>query len=628
MRSLSVLENAPLGEFDAAQREYLATLIDQLDLATVFQTSGATSAPTEVYGTPLEDLCTQEHVKLQDPPFELWPKLQQHAAEARMPEGGDLFNFKHHGLFNVQPAQAGFMCRLRIPAGKLRADQLAGLADLAENLAGGYAHCTTRANLQVREIRPENIIRVLETLYDLGLTCKGSGADSVRNITCNPTAGFDTQELIDLVPHAVTLHHHILNTPSLHGIPRKFNIAFDGGGTISAVVDTNDIGFAAHRLTDDFLADHPEIAELVPDGIVCRILLGGITGHQDFAVSSGFACTPEQTQAFSVAALRVFIENGDRTNRKKARLKYVLDARGHETFTLEVEKQLPFDLLRLPPEATEPRGPIDRTGHIGVHPQSEPGLNYLGVSLVLGRLSPDQMRGLADVAQRFGRGDLRLTVWQNVLIPHVPDDLVPEATRAIRRLGLDVSASSFAAGVIACTGRFACQFASSHTKEHGAAAVEYLQERHELDQPINIHLTGCTNSCAQHYIGDIGLLGAATEDGREAYQVFLGGGSDHDQNIGYHLHGPVPFDELNEFLSGVVGTYLELRDVGEAFIDFAKRIGEDRARELFLSDEAAARARRAEERHRSQRDTQTLSGGELGHRFTESGAPMMEVESR
>ncbi len=595
MSSRVPLDSVPLEDFSAEQRQYLADLLQQLDLTAVFSPPvQSDTAPPSVFGTPYEDLATQEQLKLETPPFELWEKLQQHADEARMPEGGDTFMIKHLGLFNVQPAQPGFMCRLRIPACRLTAVQFHGLAGLADELAGGYSHVTTRGNLQVREIQPQNIINVLEGLSDLGLTSKGSGADSVRNITCNPTAGFDPQELIDLSPYAIRLHHHILNTPSLHGIPRKFNIAFDGGGVISAVADTNDIGYYAYKIKDDYLKAHPEIAEVAPDGIVCRIMLGGITGHTDFAKSSGFACTPSQTLQVSIAMLRVFIESGDRTNRKKARLKYVLDDWGHEKFTLESEKRLQFDLLRLPDDAIEPRGPIDRQGHIGVHPQAKPGLNYVGVGLAVGKLTSHQMRGLADIAKEYGENDIRLTVWQNVLIPHVKDADLPKVSEAIRKLGLSTKASSFATGVVACTGRFACQYASSHTKEHGWAAVQHLQDRFELDQPINIHLTGCVNSCAQHYIGDIGLLGASTEDGREAYQVFVGGGSDHDQGIGRYLHGPVAFDELNDFLTGMVGTYLERRTDDETFLQFTRRHDDDELRKMFLSEEAAAIARNAE----------------------------------
>ena len=583
----SSLAHAQLEGFSEEQLAYLGQLMEQLDLTAVYSNplvGDNNSEPPSLYGTPYEDLCSQEQWKLQEPPCEMWPKLRQHAACAKMPEGSDVFMFKHHGMFNVQPAQAGFMCRLRIPACKLKAHQLSGLGDLADQLAGGYSHVTTRGNLQVREIQPQNIINVLERLYDLGLTCKGSGADSVRNITCNPTAGFDPQELIDLSPYAIRLHHHILNTPSLHGIPRKFNFAFDGGGVISSVADTNDIGFVARRVKEEYLAANPQLREIIPDGIVCRILLGGITGHTDFAISSGFACTPDQTVDVSLGMLDVFIENGDRTNRKKARLKYLLDAWGHEKFTLESESRLDFDLLRIPEEALHPRGPIDRRGHIGVHQQNDPSLSYLGVSLTLGRMSSDQMRGLAEIAAKFGNGDLRLTVWQNVLIPNVPAVNIEPAIEAIQALGFDVSASAFSAGMVACTGKFACQYASAYTKESGHSAAQYLQERFQLDQPINIHLTGCSHSCAQHYIGDIGLLGASTEDGREAFQVFLGGGSDHDQKIARYLCGPIATEDLNEFLERMIATYLEQRRDGESFLEFTTRHEVDQLRSLFTND--------------------------------------------
>ena len=577
----SSLENAPLEGFSDQQREYLQQLIDELDLAAVYKAPEpqAGGAPLTVFGTPLEDLSKEEHLKLEEHPWEIFPKLEKIAASDQMPEGGDVFMIKHHGLFNVAPAMPGFMCRLRIPACKLRGDQLIGLGDLAENLAGGYAHVTTRGNLQLREIPPSRILDLITGLYDIGLTSKGSGADSVRNITCNPTAGFDPQEIIDLSPFAIQLHQHILHTPTLHGIPRKFNVAFDGGGIVSAVADTNDIGFVATKAMIDG-----------EEKVLCKILLGGITGHLDFARDSGFACTPEQTVAVAIAMIRVFIEHGDRTNRKKARLKYLLDDWGLEKFTLEAEKRLDFDLIRTSGTTLEDRPAIDRQAHIGVRRQVQEDRRYLGVALPLGRLSPEQMRELGRIAQIHGSNDIRLTVWQNLIIPDIRESELDVVLAKIKSIGLDVSASSFATGVVACTGKFGCKFASAHTKEHGAEIVDYLQEKLELDQPINIHLTGCSHSCAQHYIGDIGLLGASTEDGREAYQVYLGGGSDHDQGIAHYLCGPVPADELPPLLESMLTTYLAKREADESFLTYTRRHDEAELKQLLLSETAFADA--------------------------------------
>lgn len=569
-----------LDGFTPEQQQYLENLIQRLDLQAVFSNPPVDEpVPVTVHGTPYEDLCKEELAKHETHPWDLWTKMSRHATDARMPEGTDAFMFKHHGMFNVAPAQPGYMCRLRIPACRLRGDQLAMLGDLAEELAGGYAHITTRGNLQVREIQPENLIAVLQRLYDIGLTSKGSGADSVRNITASPWAGFDPEEVIDLTSHALALHHHILNSRDLHGIPRKFNISFDNGGTVSCVSDTNDIAFLATEVLPNESGVEP--------GVYCRVLVGGITGHGDFARDTGYLVRPEDTVAVSDAILRVFIEHGDRTNRKKARLKYVLDRYGDEWYIRRSQEKLDeaghgIRFFALPADACAPRKPIDRQAHIGIHPQSQPGLYSVGVALNIGKLSPDQLRGLGEIAQLFGQNDIRLTVWQNLIIPGIREQDLNAAVAEIESLGLQTSASSFAAGAVACTGRFGCKFASSHTKSHAAQLVDYLQERFELDQPINIHLTGCPHSCAQHYIGDIGLLGASTEDGQEAYHVFLGGGSDLDQGIARRLTGPVPADLLPALLEHVVRVYLEQREPDESFVTFTRRQSDDRLAALFL----------------------------------------------
>ncbi|MEM7576309.1 MAG: NirA family protein [Planctomycetota bacterium] len=580
--------------FTPEQQQYLANLLSQLDLSAVFSAGSPApgSQPQEVtiYGTPFEDLCKEEVAKHETHPGKLWPKMRALAESKRMPEGIDTFMIKHHGMFNVAPAQAGYMCRMRIPACKLRGDQLAGLADLAENLAGGYAHVTTRGNLQVREIAPENLIKNLEALYDLGLTSKGSGADSVRNITASPSAGFDVDELIDLSPHAIALHHHILNDPDLHGIPRKFNISFDNGGRLSCVSDTNDIMLLATELREATQSD----TGLEP-GVYCRLGLGGITGHLDFARDAGVLIRPEHTVDACVAMLQVFVEHGDRTNRKKARLKYVLDQHGFDWYLEKSQEKLTAinpdaKFYAVPAKACAPRNEIDRQGHCGVQDQKQPGLKYVGVNLPVGKLKPDQMRGLGRIAQQYGRNDIRLTVWQNLLLPYIAEADMPSVLDELKELGLTTEHSAFAAGAVACTGRMGCKYAAAHTKSHAGMLVEHLEGvfGDAMDQPLNLHLTGCAHSCAQHYIGDIGLLGASTDDGREAYQVFLGGGSDLEQGIARHLVGPVPADEISSFLEHIVRTYLDQREPNERFVHFTRRHSEDQLRELFLPAGVAA----------------------------------------
>src|SRR5918998_2030391 len=213
------------------------------------------------------------------------------------------------------PAQDSYMCRLRLPNGILSSFQLRGIADLAERYAGGYSHVTTRANLQIREIKAQDGPKVLMGLYELGIINRGAGADNIRNITGSPTAGIDPQELIDTRPLARELHYYILNHREFYGLPRKFNIAFDGGGTIGVLEDTNDIGFSAVRVPD---------GKAVEPGVYFHLQLGGITGHSDFGRDTGVLLKAEQCIPVAAAIVRVFIEHGDRTDRTKARLKYVL----------------------------------------------------------------------------------------------------------------------------------------------------------------------------------------------------------------------------------------------------------------------------------------------------------------
>ena len=261
----------------------------------------------------------------------------------------------------------------------------------------------------------------MNAIQALGLSSRGSGADNIRNITASPITGIDPTELYDVAPLAEAMGHYIFNSRDLYGLPSKFNIAFDNGGAISVLADTNDIGFVAVRVTD---------GKSVPPGIYFRVLLCGITGHKQFAPDCGVLLQPDQTVAVAAAMVRVFNENGDRTDRKKARLKYLVDRWGVEKFLDETEKRLAFPLIHFVAEDCEPRHRIDRAGHIGVHPQKQPGLSYIGVSVPVGRLPVEQMLAIAEIADRFGNGEIRLTVWQNLVIPNIAAEHVEAAKAA------------------------------------------------------------------------------------------------------------------------------------------------------------------------------------------------------
>jgi ferredoxin-nitrite reductase len=227
-----------------------------------------------------------------------------------------------------------------------------------------------------------------------------------------------------------------------------------------------------------------------------------------------------------------------------------------------------------------------------MHPQKQLGLNYLGVVLPVGRIQSEQLRALADVAELCGNSDVRLTPWQNLLIANIPDERVDEAQARIEAMGLDWGASSPRAGLIACTGNAGCKYAAANTKRDAMAIADYVEQRLELDQPINIHVTGCSHSCAQHYIGDIGLLGANVELGDdvvEGYQVFVGGGYGERQQIGRELFPATPSEELPPLVTRMLEAYLERRgSPTEGFAAFTNRHEISELREMFSLARLAA----------------------------------------
>jgi len=577
------------GDFSPDQKRYLEGFVSGLNAARATRgalpgTKGEPSGPDAIHLKAQDrvtegggKLADQEKFKREQHPFDAYDRLKEQAEKNEPPKPADNFRWRYYGLFYVAPAQDSYMCRLRIPNGILKHWQFAGIADLAERCAGPYAHVTTRANLQIREIAPKHAVEVVEGIEGLGLWSRGSGADNIRNVTGTPTAGIDPQELIDTRPFAREWHFHILNDRALYGLPRKFNVGFDGGGIIPVLEDTNDIGFQAVEVID---------GHGIEPGTWFRLALGGITGHRDFARDTGVIVKPKDATKVADAVVRVFIEHGDRTNRNKARLKYVLDAWGFEKFLAAVEEKLGSKLTRAPSQAVKPRPAFDRSAHIGVRAQKQPGLNWIGVVFPVGKITVMQMRGLAKIAQDLGDGDIRLTVWQNLLISGVPDDKVALAEAALAALGLATTASAIRAGLVSCTGSTGCRFAAAHTKEQAEEIAAWCEPRVTLDTPVNIHLTGCHHSCAQHYIGDIGLIAARVAindegDTVDGYHVLVGGGFGPDAVLARDVYKDVKAEDAPRTVERILKGYLANRAGDETFLAFSKRHEADALKAMF-----------------------------------------------
>lgn len=578
--SPSVLPQTPSDlDFSEVQKRYLEGFFAGIAAQGV-SFGDLSPLPSPIESLPsLDDLTKEERIKRELDPLDATEELILKARWNAAPDPEDVFRFKWNGLFWLSPVKDGYMTRLRIPGGVVKSHQLRELASIARDLTTGYIQITTRNNLQIRLIQPKDCPEVLRRIQSCGLHSKGAGADNIRNITMNPCAGYDPHEIVDVRPLVNELATLIISSREFYDLPRKFNIAYDGGGLVSSVEDTNDIGTSAVQIVENDAGIEP--------GIYFRIALGGVTGHQTFASDWSVVVPAASLNEVIIALVRVFIAHGDRTNRKKARFKYVVESLGLEGIQSEVEKLLNFKLTRLPIDSPiqVPRD-FSQQGHshVGVYPQKQEGLFYLGAQVPVGQLTDRQLGRLADIADSYGSGEVRLTVWQNVIIPNVREAFVGSAAKALKKAGFPTEQSNLRSGFVACTGNRYCKYAASDTKGHAIAMMDYLERRVKLDRPINIHFTGCAHSCAQHFMGDIGLLGTKVKtDSGEGYHITVGGGFGENRKIGRQIFSGVPFESLGGTLETMLKGYLAKRLASESFHDFCNRHTVGELQEAFCN---------------------------------------------
>ncbi|MBN3906275.1 MAG: precorrin-3B synthase [Nostoc sp. NMS1] len=479
------------------------------------------------------------------------------------------------GLFYATPAADGILSRIRIPGGIISSQQCRAIADIAHQHGGGYVDVTNRANLQVREIRTGINAEVLKHLQLMGLGSPNSVVDHIRNIMTSPTAGIDPQELIDTRPFVQGWDNYIATHPALSGLSAKFSVCFDGGGIIRVCDRLNDILFAA---------------VLVDADVYFRLYLSvGAKGQPPS--DTGILLTPEQCLPVLAALTEVYLAHSNTTNNRRLRLLELLNTLGCENYLQKVQQRLPFPLFYSyltpqPPSLIgkgEEFSPLlvgeglgERSNpkyqHIGIHPQRQQGLFYIGVVLPLGRLESRQMKGLADLAAKYGSGTLRLTPWQNLLITDIPQQWVGDVQSEIAFLGLDTSATNIKSALVACSGNRGCASSATDTKSHALALAEYLETRVTLDCPVNIHFTGCEKSCAQHSKSDITLLGVSIEDDSgtlEGYHVYVG---DSKEKFGREIYQYVTFAELPALIERMLDVYkIQRLNLNESFREFSDR---------------------------------------------------------
>ncbi|MCW9681508.1 precorrin-3B synthase [Dolichospermum planctonicum UHCC 0167] len=454
------------------------------------------------------------------------------------------------GLFYNTLAQDGFLCRLRIPGGMINSQQFEAIADISDHYGGGYIDVTNRANIQIREIKQGINIQVLEKLQALGLASTNASVDHIRNIMTSPTAGIDTQELIDTRPLVKAWEKYITAHSHLSQLSAKFSVCFDGGGKISVKDRPNDIILAA---------------ELINSNINWRLYLSyGEKGEP--AKDTGILLKPVEIIAVLAALAETYLKHIDINNRCKPRLREIINHITIEKYLHQVKEELDpnifnfeFNLEKTPLCAS---ASLREKNLIGIHSQRQSGLYYIGIVLALGRLETYQIRGLAHIAKKYGDDNIRLTPWQNLILSDIPQNQIIEVEKEITNLGLNCSPTDIKSFLVACSGKRGCGAAATETKDDALHLAKYLENLMILDCSVNIHFSGCSKSCAQHTQADITLLGLAGEN-FPGYQIYV---------LGHLLYEYVTLAKVPILIQQILEVYQQQRlSLQESFRQFVDR---------------------------------------------------------
>ncbi|HEY1677487.1 MAG TPA: nitrite reductase [Candidatus Sulfotelmatobacter sp.] len=483
------------------------------------------------------------------------------------------------GTGGVGRALQRFMVRIRIPNGILTSHQLRTIADLTRRYANGIADLTVRQNIQLHWVTIETLPEVMEGLWQVGLNTMGACGDVARNVTGCPVAGVDHDEIVDASPLVLESSRLLAGNAEFYNLPRKFKISIAGCRSWCSYPEINDIGLTAITRTLD---GKPEVgfSLRVGGGLSADPYLGArlnafVRWNQVLPVIKGVAELFRDSEVL-------------REHRERARLKFLFLRHGWtaERFLNELQDRIGFKL----DPAAEERAPDDiYRDHVGIHAQKQSGLSYVGAVVLRGRITADQMQSAADLAERYAGGELRATSMQNLLVVNVPTLNAEPLAKELDAIGFRVGGSSFARGTIACSGTEFCKIAITETKSFSRWLVEEMDERLPgFDQNLKLHVTGCPNSCGQHWIADVGLEGKKTKVNGEmvdAYYFCVGGALGLHQGTARPVGYRCAATEVPDALERLLGAYLAEREDGENLRRFFARHSDTHLRE-FLAGES------------------------------------------
>lgn len=455
------------------------------------------------------------------------------------------YRLKWLGVFFRPVTPGKFMMRMRIPNGILTSNQLSVLAEVLQRYGDdGSADITTRQNIQLRGINFQDIPDIFNKFHKVGLTTIQSGMDNVRNITGDPVAGLDINELYDTREVVQQIQDMLTNNgegnPEFSNLPRKFNIAITGGRDNSVHAEINDLAFIPAFLTNQ---------EQIPV-FGFNVIVGGLFSAKrcETAMPLNVWVLPADVVSLSKVIVEIFRDHGLRANRQKARLIWLLDEWGIEKFRTEVEKRFGKSLL---PAAAKDEIDWEKRNHLGIYKQKQAGFNYAGLNIPVGRLSAHDMLEIARLAEVYGSGEIRFTVEQNVIIPNIPDgSLTQFCTEGILEK-FAVNPGLLMGSLVSCTGAQFCNFALIETKNRALEMIKSLESELTLSRPVRIHWTGCPNSCGQTQVADIGLMGTKVrKNGQmlEGVDIYMGGTVGKDAHLGTCVQKGIPCEDLQPIL--------------------------------------------------------------------------------
>jgi len=485
------------------------------------------------------------------------------------------------GKDGVGKAVPRFMVRIRVTNGLLRASQLRAIADAADAYGNGLADITVRQNLQLHWVTAEALPDLLDALWRVGLTTKGSCGDDTRNITGCPLAGLDADEICDASSLALQATDTLIGDRELYNLPRKFKVTITGCRVWCSYPEINDVGLTAVRRDNDL-------------GFSIR-LGGGLSTEPHLARRLDAFIRPDQVVPVLHTIAELFRDaEALREHRERARLKHLFLNHGWtaEAALADIQRRLPFALERAVPET--PPNDVYRD-HVGVHRQKQPGLAYVGAAVLRGRIYAHQLRAAADLAECFGSGELRTTIMQNLLVPNVAERNADAVARGLNDAGLRTEASPFFRGTIACTGMEFCKLAITETKSFSRWLVEELDHRlPEYSEQLKIHVTGCPNSCGQHWIADLGIEGKKIRvDGRlvDAYYFCVGGAVGVHASIARPVGYRCAASEVPDAIERLLRAFDRDRIAGESLREFFTRHSNDEIRALLAGASVDAEER-------------------------------------